>query len=138
MSAITRADYRIWLAPYLAGQIEENQGAGAVKDAFDTAAGLLRGDYAGGEDGGWRESVLTGSVEQGAHGPELLLTVRLNIKKGPKIWEIGACLLEKLDLDPRLLRVERRALWVGGGDGAMSPFDVLDERPWETAAGMEG
>jgi radical SAM family uncharacterized protein/radical SAM-linked protein len=137
MGAISRADYRIWLSPYLAGVVAQEKGPGAVEAAFDAAPGLI--EETDGNDGpSWREAVAACRVEHGNAGPGLAVTVRLDMKKGPKIWEIGAGLLDGLDLDPRLVRFERTAMWVVRGAGAVDPFEALDERPWDTAAGMEG
>lgn len=138
MSAISMAEYRIWLSPYLAGEVERLRGAGAVEEEFFNAGRLLEecGRRSGG--GTWRDAVAKGSVEAGPRGPKIKVTVRLGIKKGPKIWEIGAGLLEGLDLDPRLLRIERRAAWVMSGAGPVTPFEAMEERPWETATGLEG
>jgi hypothetical protein len=112
-------------------------GPGAVQEAFNAAPGLL--EKTGEEDEpAWRRAVTSCRALQGDFGPGLAVTVRLDIKKGPKIWEIGEGLLKGLGLDSRLVRFERTAMWVVRGAGAVDPFEALDERPWKTAAGMEG
>jgi hypothetical protein len=125
MSCISQADYRIWLSPHSAGEVERTRGAGAVDAAFLNAGRLLEGCGRSRIDGpSWLEAVMTGRVDSGENGPEITARVRLDIKKGPKIWEIGAGLLEELDLDPRLIRFERMASWVLVGPDPVSPLEM--------------
>lgn len=142
MSAISRADYRLWLPDCL-----ESGGKGApaydsATDPFLSAAESLRGhegatpSTSNPED--WRRVVEEGSVLRGEGGRELHLKVRLNVSKGAKISEIGKTLLAPLAFDPRLLRVERTAVWVARGTSLVNPFEALSEIPWDYSARLEG
>jgi radical SAM family uncharacterized protein len=125
MSSISQADYRMWLSPHWVREIEMKVGAGAVKGVFLNARRLLERRDGKSTDGpAWLEAVVSGTVDSGAAGPEITVRVRLDIKKGPKIWDIGAGLLEGLDLDPRLIRFERMAAWVLGSSGPVSPLEM--------------
>jgi radical SAM family uncharacterized protein len=130
MSSISRADYAVRFPECVASEIDDSMGPGSVVAAFRAARELLAGHegaassgLAGDED--WTRTVEGGSAEWGESGPLLLVSVRLDVKKGPKIGDVVKGLLAPLKFDPRLLRVERRALWVAEGGGLLSPFEAL-------------
>jgi radical SAM family uncharacterized protein len=130
MSSISRADYAARFPDCVASELEGSGGDGSVETAFRAAEALLAGrrraasDEAGGEPD-WTRTVEGGSVEWTESGPLLLVGVRLDVKKGPKIGDVVKGLLAPLEFDPRLLRVERRAQWVAEGGDLLSPFEAL-------------
>ncbi len=130
MSSITRAEYVVRFPACLASEIESSRGPGSIAEAFreaDSRLAALKSAPSGqaSGDADWSRVVERGSVEWGEGGPALSVVVRLDVKKGPKIGDVVKRLLAPLEFDPRMLMVERRALWVSDGADVLSPFDAL-------------
>ena len=135
MAAITRADYRVELTPYLVDTLARDENLHRVRHELETNLGALLASsewmvakQSHGQKGktvNARPSVAT--LTTNAEGVGVRLASRLQATGYLRPDLLFRSLLPSLEFDPRLLLVRREAMWVERGGTLRTPLEALED-----------
>jgi radical SAM-linked protein len=135
MAAITRADYRVELTPYLVDSLARDENVHRVRQELEgSIAALLASTewmvakQSHGQKGKLVNARLAvAALALDAEGVGVSLSSRLQATGYLRPDLLFRSLLPSLDFDPRLLLVRREALWVERGGTLRTPLEALED-----------